>query len=123
MTIIDADLAKRLLTSALGGTPELSEGQIADLMQLASDDDGGTVVYPASGLQRAASLGWQWKAGLVADKYDLGGGQGKTLDESQWFDHCMRMAGAYASGAMHVIGTTTNRKGISSIGLTTELAT
>jgi len=124
MTIIDdAAFAERLLTSALGGTPELTAGQMADLMQLAADDEDGTTVYPAAGLQRAASLGWQWKASLTADKYDLGGGQGKTLDESQWFDHCMRMAAAYATGAMHVVGTATSRTGMGSIGLTTELAT
>ena len=121
-------MAERLLRSALGGEPELSAGQIADLMLLAQDTEFDehnvpTVVYPRQGLQRAASLGWQWKAGLVSDKYDIGGGPGKTLDESQWFDHCMRMAAAYATGAMDVLGNVQRPQGIASIGLTTGLST
>ncbi len=120
--ITDAALARRLVENALGGTPALTEAQIDDLMALALEDDGVTVTYPVPGLQRAASLGCQWKASLTADKYDLGGGQGKTLDESQWFDHWMRLSGAYATGAMHVTGATSGRGGIGSIRMTTGAA-
>ena len=115
--ITDAALARRLVENALGGTPALTEAQFDDLLALALTlaDDGVTVTYPVPGLQRAASLGCQWKASLTADKYDLGGGSGKTLDESQWFDHWMRLSGAYATGAMHVTGATSARGGIGSI--------
>lgn len=122
MTVEDAALAERLLVAALGGEPSLSASQIADLMLLASEEEDGVVVYPARRLQSAASLGWQWKSALTADKYDLGGGQGKSLTESQWFDHCMRMGAAYATGQMSVVGDLAFPGGISSIKLTTGLA-
>lgn len=121
--IIDAAYAERLLRNALGGNPELSEEQFADLLQIAADEDSiGEVFYDGPGLNRAAATGWSWKMSLQAEKYDLGGGQGRTLDRSQWFAHCEHMRGMYASGAASVIGGSTRRSGIGSIGLTTVLS-
>lgn len=125
--ITDPDYAERMLRAAIGGEPELSDNHMADLMALAtskSEDDED--IFTELDLNRAASLGWQWKSGLTANQYDLGGGQGKTLDRSQWFNHCMRLAAGFADGTFSVLGSHTvagspSPKGIGVIGLTTSL--
>lgn len=104
--LTDAAYAERMLRSALGGEPQLSDEQIADLMLRATSLGPGAVSqYTERDLNRAASLGWQWKASLTADQYDLGGGPGKTLDRSQWFAHCMAMTVGYADGTFSVLGS------------------
>lgn len=126
--VTDAVLARRLLDAALGGLPALEPERMDDLMLLATSlDESGSVQYTERDLNRAASLGWQWKAGLTANQYDLGGGSGKTLDRSQWFDHCMRMAAGYADGAFSVMGSPnasdgTRRSGIGVIAVGSSLA-
>lgn len=125
--ITDADYAERMLRAALGGEPELSDPQIADLMTLAtSQSEDGADVFTEHDLNRAISVGWQNRAGLVTNQYDLGGGTGKTLDRSQWFDHCMRMAAGYADGTYSVLGAPgvaggKRKGGIGVIGLTSSL--
>lgn len=107
MTLDDAALARRLLESAIAmnTNPTLTEAQVDDLMTLAaSEDDDLNTVYVDVDLNRAASLGWSWKAGMTSDQYDLGGGPGKTLTRSQWFEHCQQMSRSYASGALGVVG-------------------
>lgn len=124
MTILDAALARRLLEAAVAidTKPALTSAQVDDLMTLAaSADEFGDPVYTDTGLNKAASVGWQIKSGLTSDQYDLGAGQGRTLDRSQWFAHCREMADAYASGRMNVAGSARRRGGISSIGLVTGL--
>ena len=117
----DAVMARGLLEDALAltSTPTLPTEQVDRLFALAAETDDSGTTYPVASLQQAVVKGWQDKAGLTADRYDLGGGTGKTLDESQWFDHCMAMAARYASGAMHVTGATRARGGIGSIRMTT----
>jgi hypothetical protein len=107
MQIDDAALARRLLEAAVAMTtkPALSAAQVDDLMVVAASLDADlNTVYVDTGLNRAASLGWAWKAGLTSDQYDLGGGPGKTLTRSQWFDHCTQMSRSYASGTLGVLG-------------------
>ena len=113
----DAVTARGLLEDALALTssPALTTVQVDRLFALAAEIGDSGTTYPVDALQRAVVQGWQIKAGLTADRYDLGGGTGKTLDESQWFDHCLRMASAYATGVMHVTGATRARGGIGSI--------
>ncbi len=126
--ITDEAYAERMLKGALGGQPELSDPQIADLMTLAtSQSEDGADVFTEYDLNRAASLGWQWKSGIVTNQYDLGGGAGKTLDRSQWFNHCMRMAAGYADGTYSVLGAPgvaggKRKVGIGVIGLTSPMA-
>lgn len=122
--ITDPATAERLLRNALGGKPELTAEQVADLMTIAASDVDGETVYTGPGLNKAAALGWSWKSALQASQYDLGGGQGRTLDRSQWFAHCEHMRSLYASGAASVIGddVAPRRSGIGSIGLTTVLS-
>lgn len=128
--ITDEALARRMLVAALGGEPQLTAERIDDLMVLAVslDEETFEAVYTEANLNRAASRGWQDKVALTAKQYDVGGGQGKTLDRSQWQDHCWRMAGAYASGVFSVLGGGGNvaggssRSGVGVIGLTSSLA-
>ena len=127
--ITDELFARRMLEAALGGEPALTEERVDDLMILAvSLDEKFVPVYTEANLNRAASLAWQQKAALTADQYDLGGGAGKTLDRSQWFDHCMRMAAGYADGTFSVLGGGGNvaggssPKGIGVISLTSSLS-
>lgn len=128
MSITDAALARRFLERAIAHqtNPALDTATVDDLMTIAAslDTDGVTTLYTGADLNRAASMGWQFKAGLTSDQYDLGGGPGKTLTRSQWFDHCMSMSASYASGAMNVLGGTgTTRRGIGSISLVSPLST
>lgn len=117
MIITDRDRAERLLSNALGGKPELSAAQMADLLDLARDPEAedGEDQWSAARLNSAVVTGWGWKAALTAPQYDLGAGSGKTLDRSQWFDHCHRMAAAYASGQLSVAGGRVRRGGLRSI--------
>ena len=115
MIITDRDKAERLLRNALGGRPELSAEQMEDLIELARDTEADEPEWPEQRLNQVIVTGWGWKAGLTADQYDLGAGSGKTLDRSQWFDHCHRMAAAYATGQLNVAGGRVRRGGLRSI--------
>ena len=104
----DAVTARALFEDAigLGSTPALSPEQVTRYFGLASalDADGVTVVYPAEGLNAAAAAAWDAKANLTADKYELGGGPGRTLKQDQWHDHCLKRAAAYRDGSASVTG-------------------
>lgn len=119
--VTDAEYAERMLRAALGGEPQISDDQIADLMVLATTVEVMDAVivskFTEHNLSRAASLGWQWKSGITANQYDLGGGPGKTLDRSQWFDHCMRMAAGFADGTFSVLGSGGNVAGSGKSGI------
>lgn len=121
--LTDEAQAERLLRSALGGDPALTTEQIDDLMQIAVSLNNVTFAaeYTGANLNRAASLGWQWKSSLTANQYDLAGGGGKSLDRSQWFDHCMAMAAGYAAGTFSVLGTP-RRSGIGMITVGSSLS-
>lgn len=107
--ITDAAYAERMLRAALGGEPQLDEERFADLLLLATTvevvDGVITSLFTEENLNRAASRGWQDKAALTAKQYDLGGGPGKTLDRSQWHQHCMQQAAWYADGTYSVLGS------------------
>lgn len=121
----DAVTARYLLVQSLAMTtkPTLSEEQVDALMTWAASTDAVTeaTVYTEANLNAAAAKGWEWKQGLVSDKYDLGGGPGRTLTRSQWFRHCEAMADAYATGRKSVAGTPQRSAGSGTIGLTTTL--
>ena len=94
--------ARKLIERAIGltGKPVLAETDIDLLLELAADGD----TYTSAALNKAAATGWQWKAALTADQYDLGGGSGKYLTRNQWWQQCMAMAEAYRNGAQTVDG-------------------
>lgn len=107
----DALTARALFEDAIGldATPALTTAQVDRYFALASslDDDGVTIVYRAADLNRAAAAAWDLKANLTADKYDLGGGAGRTLDRSQWHEFCVGRAAAYRNGTASVTGERT----------------
>lgn len=49
---------------------------------------------PTWDLNNAAATGWDWKANLIADRYD-GAVDGQSLSRSQWYDHCVARAKEY----------------------------
>lgn len=121
-TLTDPLLARRMLERSIahGTNPALPADAVTDLLTLAASLDAlGATVYTSAGLDRAAAIGWQQKAALVSDQYDLGGGPGRTLDCSQWFAHCMEMAARFGSGQMSVLGERRGGRGIGSVTLTT----
>lgn len=109
---------------ALDAKPALMPAQIELLMLVASTvDDTGATIYTSAGLNRAAATGWNFKAGLTADQYEIGGGPGRTLKRAEWHDHCVAMAASYATGDASVDGSNvTTRRGFGSIGLVGSLA-
>jgi hypothetical protein len=125
----DPAFARRMLERAIAheSKPTLSAEAVDDLMQIAArtTDDSGTI-YTAASLNAAAATGWNWKAALSADKYDLGAGNGRTLTQSQWHAHCRAMAASYGRGEMDVLngtaGGTSGTTRVGSVGLTTSTA-
>ena len=121
----DAVTARALLDAALAltSTPTLETATVDLLFGMASSEDAdANTVYLAADLNRSVSLGWNLKAGLTADQYDLRAASGASLTRDQWWAHCMAMANAYGTGAMSVTGTSTGRGGIRSIGQITGIS-
>ncbi len=119
----DAVTARALLEDALalGTNPTLSTSQVNRAFALASSlNTAGGVIYVSADLNRAAAWGWNLKAGMTTDLYDLGSQGGSSLTRSQWHDHCVRMANLYGSGAMSVTGASTSRSGIGSIQMVSD---
>ena len=118
----DAVTARALLDAhlALTSTPTLDSATVDLLFAQASSDDDGATVYTAADINAAISAGWNLKAGLTADQYDLRAASGAQLTRDQWWAHCMAMARAYGTGAMSILGTSTARGGIRSVGLITS---
>ena len=103
-------------------TPPLSAEQVDALMSPAASIAPATLgtVYTEADLNRAVATGWQWKAALTSDRYDLGGGPGRSLTESQWHAHCTRMADRYRTGSWSVLGGSgTRSRGIGVVNLVT----
>ena len=117
-TLTDAALARRMVERAVAmtTTPTLDAEQVDDLMTLAASLDADlATVYTEADLNRAVAVGWGWKAGMVSDQYDLGGGPGRTLTRDQWYQHCREQAAMYQRGALSVLGGT--GRGGSGIGV------
>lgn len=119
-TITDPVLARALLEQAiaLATPPALDAALVDDLFTLAASKaaDGVTTVYTMADLNRSAAMGWNQKAALVTDQYDLGAGAGVTLKRAQVFDHCLAMAQSYGAGVMSVTGESSRRAGIRTLG-------
>ena len=69
-----------------------------DEYDLAPTDDGWTPTYD---LSYAATEGWRWKAGRVAERvgFNLDGG---TVHRQHLFTHCMEMSKFYSRGIVGV---------------------
>jgi hypothetical protein len=55
-------------------------------------EDGAALWVPTYDLHYAAAEGWRWKAGLLAGKFDVALGGGKSFARSQQVQHCERLA-------------------------------
>ena len=126
----DAAFARRRLEKALAMNtqPTLTSADVDDLMVIAATveviDGVEVTTYTSAGLNAAAEAGWQDKAGLTSDRYDLGGGPGRTLNESQWHVHCALMADRYKTGSWSVLGGSGQRSsGIGVVNLVTPAYT
>jgi hypothetical protein len=124
--LTDATQARTLLEQATAwdSDPVLTSTEVDDLMDLAaSENDDSDTVYTGADLNRAASLGWQWKAGKVAGYFTTALPDGMKFNREQVYEHCMTMAANYASGILSVIGTGLpgrRTSGIASVGLMTS---
>lgn len=79
-------------------TPDLDQDDIEDLLTIAKVGDS----WETARLNAVIAQGWTDKAGLVAGLYDIGGGSGKYLKQSDWWAHCTAMAASYRSGAASI---------------------
>ena len=126
MASYDAETARSLLERAIGMTtnPALSETDVDLLMSIIGDTQADfSITYTSAQLNTAAALGWEWKANQVTDKYDIGGGAGKYLTQSQWWEHCRSTAADYRNGAKTIDGATTGTgpRGFGVVAITGEL--
>lgn len=116
----DPILARRLLDQALAGNPTLTVAQVDDLFAFtATVDADGTTVYTGTLLNAAAASGWDQKANLTADQYEVGVGSGKTFKRSEWRNYCRARAFDYRAGSAQVLPT--QRSGSGAVQLTTVL--
>lgn len=110
--------------TAAATKPALTSDEVMDLVVVASSlNDVLETVYTGTDLNRAAALGWQWKAGKVAGDFTTALEGGMKFNREQVYAHCMDQAARYATGTLSVIGSTVSgrqRSGIGSISLVTE---
>jgi len=124
--LTDETTARGLLERALAmdTKPTLAVSDVDLLFQLATTEIDALPTWTATDLNRVAAIGWNWKAGLTSDKFDLGGGGGKYLKQGDWHTHCREMANAYATGQMGVLdgGTGSGGSGIESVAVISSTA-
>ena len=104
--------------------PVLTTAEIDDLLDLASsENDAEAIVYTGRDLNRAASIGWQWKAGKVASYFTTALPEGMKFNREQVYEHCIQQSVGYANGSLSVIGTSLpgRHAGISSIHLVSTM--
>ena len=95
------DFLERAL--AMNTKPTLASGDVDLLIDIARTVVDDIPTWTGPDLNKAAAIGWTWKAGLTSDRYDLGGGGGKYLKQGDWHRQCREMADLYASGQRGVI--------------------
>ena len=128
MATYTVDATVRVLLGAAiaqGSEPALTTTQFDALVTMAAKDEAGVPTWSTARLNRSASIGWQWKAGLVAPEYaKLGGGPGKVLERAEWFNHCMAMSAGYGPGGGFSVDTSdaTTTRGIGSMAVVSSTA-
>lgn len=91
---------------AVGSKPDLEPERLQAVMLLAeSVNADGDVTYTSESMARAVAAGWRWKAGIISNQYELGGGSGKYLKRNQWFEQCTAIADKYSNGVWMVDGS------------------
>lgn len=124
--LTSAATARTLLERAVAwdSVPTLTTAEVDDLLVLAGSlDADDATVYAGRDLNRAASIGWQWKAGKVVNNFTTALPDGMKFNREQTYDHCMQQSAAYAVGTLSVIGTSLpgRRSGIGSIHLVSTM--
>lgn len=82
----------------VSGAPELSPEDLDVLMGIALREEETDESWPGYDLERAASEGWGWKAGRLAEQRAVGA-EGASLQNQQQFDHAIAMRDHYLSRA------------------------
>lgn len=84
--------------------PELDDSDLDELLRLAQRPDTDGVIpsdstwVPTYNLNAAAATGWEWKAAKASGDFRFSE-DGQSFSREQVFEHCMRMARLYSSGA------------------------
>lgn len=118
--------ARTFLERAVAHTtvPVLSPDEVDDLVRLAGTlTDDLTMEYSGVDLNRAASLGWQWKAGKVASDFTVSLTDGMKFNRAEVYEHCMVMSADFALGRKSVLGTSLPGRSRSGIGSVTLVST
>lgn len=110
---MDAGVAQNMLKKyvAWSTDPVLAQADIDLLMMACRTTDVNQVNWldaswvPTFDLEWASSVGWLWKAGACADRYNFHGDD-TSLHRDQVHDHCLAMAKLYkqrANNKVHVL--------------------
>ena len=133
--ITDQAIARTLIERAVAWSsePALTADDVTTLLTMAESTNvtSGLPEWTVADLNRVASLGWSWKAGIASASFSASVGPGKTFELQQQYDHALQMSELYAAGQRSVVGSMnvddgTGRpttRGIASVGLVTERRT
>lgn len=133
--ITDQATARTLIERAIAwnSDPALTTVDVDTLLSMAESTNATTSAteWTVADLNRVASLGWSWKAGIASASFSAGVGPGKTFELQQQYDHAMQMSELYAAGHRSVVGSVnvddgTGRPttgGIATVGFITERTT
>lgn len=97
--------------TAWDSEPQLSDGDLDDLLSLYSTFDKNGVVpgdlswIPTYRLNAAAAEGWRWKSARASEliSVDL---DGERMSSNQVFEHCQRMIQTYSRRLSGSVSTT-----------------
>lgn len=102
MPVLTAEAQLRAMVQA-SSEPLLTDDEITTLLSLTAvvDADGlapthddWTATYD---LNRAAAMGWEWKAGKVANQFNFSSEERSKYERSQVYNQCMASARMYKS--------------------------
>lgn len=100
MPVLTAEQQLRAMVSA-SEEPTLSDDEVTTLLALtavmdsaglAPTHDDWTATYD---LNRAAAMGWEWKAGKVANQFNFSSEERSKYERSQVYNQCMASARAF----------------------------
>lgn len=101
-----ADIDRLKMMTAWQSEPQLSEGELRELLMMFGfpdpNLDAGPVAHSQKRLRAAAREGWKWKAAKASElqSTDL---DGDRMSANQIFEHCQRMIRTYSGTAAPAI--------------------